>query len=196
MRESSHQLNRWVWRSFAIAWLGQESWALPFLYYLTPPPCSQWAKPLLLSQWLPCWTGTKSKSSSPLVSGTTVPEAVASLFLARPQPVHQASVFTAASQVLPASTVTLLGAGCWAGLGKISFLKEFRHSGSYTFDRLWIPEKQPISHRGFKEPVKYFGAKKKNVGLTFGPWCQCQQSWDFVFVFSLWFLYSIFCLVF
>ena len=44
-----------------------------------------------------------------------MPEAVASLFLARPQPVHQALVFTAASQVLPASTVTLLGAGCWAG---------------------------------------------------------------------------------
>ena len=32
-----------------------------------------------------------------------------------------------------------------------------------------IPEKQPISHRGFKEPVKDFGAKKNNVDLTFGP---------------------------
>ena len=64
-------------------------------------------------------SGCHAESRSPLVSRTTVPEALASFFLVRPQPVHQASVFTAVSQVLPASTVALLGAGCWAGLGKI-----------------------------------------------------------------------------
>ena len=63
------------------------------------------------------------ESRSPLVSRTTVPEAPASFFLVQPQPVHQASMFTAVSQVLPASTVALLGAGCWAGLGKILFSK-------------------------------------------------------------------------
>lgn len=97
----------------SLAWSGV--WALQFLAYLTPPPCSQWAKPFLFYQWLPCWTGNKSKSGSPLVPRTTVPKAFASFFLVRPQPVHQASVFTAVSQVLPASTVALLGAGCWAG---------------------------------------------------------------------------------
>ena len=52
-----------------------------------------------------------------------MPEAPASFFLVQPQPVHQASMFTAVNQVLPAFTVALLGAGCWAGLGKILFSK-------------------------------------------------------------------------
>lgn len=48
-----------------------------------------------------------------------------------------------------------------------------------------IPGKQPVPRGGVKEARNDFGAKNKNVDLTFRPWCWCQLSWGFGFVFSL-----------
>ena len=110
----------------------------------TPPARTHWGKPLLLYQWLPCREQEPSslQDNSARSSG---------FFLLGPAPACPSGLHVHSSQSGAARIYCRL-TRCWVlgWSGENSFLKEFRHSGSYTLDRLWLQKSNLFHIEGSK----------------------------------------------